>query len=65
MSNQLNIEDMLSGADFSRGHKSAVWGKVLSRLQGNDALSMEELDSVAGGASNPYEEIVKDANKDK
>ena len=47
------IESILYNIDFSHGHKSAVWEKVLSRLNPDAALNIDELDDVAGGRHNP------------
>ena len=55
----MDIDKMLTDADFSKGRKDRVWQKIKQRM--DDELSLEELDEAAGGIS----DVSDDSNKKK
>lgn len=54
MNSNFDVEKFLTSVNFSQGYKEAVWEKISARLAAN-ALSIDELDNVAGGLSNVSE----------
>ena len=60
-----DIEAMLYGMDFSAGHETSVWEKVLARLNMGDELNLDSLDNVAGGAAKPQEKGDKNGRNQK